>query len=92
MLFSRIASLEAEVERLRLMDAEFAKHTGLSLSFDGKVYCEDDNPDLWTVYKRSGGINDTEWRAIGRGWTPFDAMGNALRALPIPPRSTEKEG
>jgi hypothetical protein len=64
-------------EQVAALD-EFGKHKNWELGFDGKVYWEDDNPDKWTVWQLTGGVNDREWTAIGRGDTPLKAIEAAI--------------
>jgi hypothetical protein len=72
---------DARAAALEEMNRAFASRRGLSLSFDGRIYAEDDNPDLWTVYQERGGINDREVRVVARANTPLEAMEAAIRAL-----------
>jgi len=62
----------ARAERAEGLWAAFAKHETWELSH-GSFEDEEDEP-RWCVHDRHGNVNDTEWRLIGRGDTPAEAI------------------
>ena len=74
-------ALQAEVERLREADDLLAwldKHPHLELSW-GPV--DDPSECFWIVHATNGSVNDREWRRVGHGNTPKEALANARAAL-----------
>ncbi|WP_162815054.1 hypothetical protein [Erythrobacter aureus] len=65
---------EEEVATLQAALTWFGEHRNLELDFDGKVYGDDDEPDLWRVTEKTGSINDREWDTIAHGETPAAAI------------------
>ena len=54
---------------------EFRKHKNWELS-----YCYEEDEEGWQVHKVVGSRNDREWRLIGQGDTPAEAIDAAIDA------------
>ena len=71
---------QARIRELETALAWLGAKKSRSLSFDGRIFCEDDNSDMWTVTEERGPINDREWVVLGAGNTPAEALLNASTA------------
>lgn len=64
----------ADVSKVLLALAWFDQQHNLELDFHGKVYGDDDEPDLWRVTEKTGSINDREWDILAHGETATAAI------------------
>lgn len=58
--------------------AEMAKHPGWSIEQGHKDFSDEDSDYGWCVHEEFGGRNDREWRLLGFGNTPAEALAAAL--------------